>query len=93
MRGAIRHCEDLAMTRSVSYSMFFVKNIDNKTYNTITKGKATHWKTATAATATRRKIHRTSLPFHPADFILNEKNRNRLTIMNENTRVMPKQAQ
>ena len=59
----------------------------------MTKGRATKRKTATAATATIRKIQRTLLPFHFADFILNEKKRRRLTIMNENTKVMPRQAQ
>lgn len=44
------------------------------------KGNATNLKTAKPATAMSKNIHLTSLPFHRADFILNEKKRHGLTI-------------
>ena len=56
-------------------------------------GKASHLTITKPTKETRRKIHRTSLPFHPIDFILNEKQRRLLTIMNDKSNVMPRQAQ
>ena len=62
-------------------------------YSTIKKGRAAKWKMARLTTAIIKKIHLTSLPFHFADFILNEKKRKLLTIKKEKKSVMPKQAQ
>lgn len=56
-------------------------------------GSATSLNAANPATAMMRKIHLISLPFHEADFILNEKNLRLQTIMKLKTNVMPRQAQ
>ena len=56
-------------------------------------GSATSLNAANPTTAMMRKTHRTSLPFHEADFILNEKNRKLQTIIKLKTKVMPRQAQ
>ena len=53
-------------------------------------GSATNLKMAKLTTATMRKIQRTSLPFHFADFILKEKKRKWLTIRKERMMVMLK---
>ena len=75
------------------YSIFPANKIDIKTYKIITKGNAKNLKMAKPVTAMMRKIHLTSLPFHVADFILNEKKCKLLTIMREKIIVMPRQAQ
>ena len=75
------------------HSVFFAKKTESRIYSTIINGSAVNLNATNPATATIRKIHLTSLPFHLADFILNEKKRILLTIRKEKKRVMPRQVQ